>query len=112
MKAVPAKDPNNVEPFFFIWCDEDGTNDGSSSDGGELQGATISSYSVEVVDGDVEIDSDNSDAVTVAGVDYSANTAVTVWLSGGTEKSQVLCRVTLSDNRVLDETMIVPIVTR
>lgn len=112
MKAVPAKDTNNVEPYFFVWCDEDGTNNGSSSDEGELQGATISSYVVSVVDGDVEIDSDNSDVVTVAGVDYSASTVVTVWLSGGTEKSRILCRVTLSDGRVLDETMIVPIVTR
>lgn len=111
MIAVASKDPNNVEPYFFIWCDEDGTNDGGTTDGGELQGATIASFVVSVADGDVVIDSSNKAAITIQGVDYAVNTVVTVWLSGGTEKSQILCRVTLSDGRVLDETMIVPIRT-
>jgi len=111
MKAVASKDPNNVEPYFFIWCDESGLNDGSASDDGELQGTTISSYVLDMVSGDVVIDSHNKDAVTIHAVAYAVNTVVTLWTSGGTTKSQVRCRATLSDNRVLDETMIIPFQT-
>jgi len=64
-----------------------------------------------VVDGDVVIDSSNKSAVAIHGVSYAVNTVVTIWTSGGTTKSQVRCRGTLSDNRVLDETMIIPFQT-
>lgn len=111
MKGVPSKDSNNVEPYFFVWCDQTGLNDGSALDDGELQGATISSYVLEVVSGDIVIDSHNKSAVTIHGVGYAVNTVVTIWTSGGTTKTLVRCRVTLSDNRVLDETMIIPIKT-
>lgn len=107
---VPSKDPNSVEPYFFVWCDRDGTNDGSAADDGELQGATISSYTVTVPAG-ITKDSDNKSAVTIHGVAYSVDTVVTVWLSGGThnEDYDILCRIVTSDSRTLDQTMTIPV---
>lgn len=107
---VPSKDPNAVEPFFFVWCDEDGTNTGGDTDTGELQGATISSYTVTPGAG-ITKDSDNKAAVTIHGVSYAINTVVTVWLSGGTDNNSydVLCRIVTSDGRTLDQTMVVPV---
>ena len=109
--SVPSKDPQNKEPYFFIWCDlKTGLNDGSASDDGELQGATISSYTVTVPDG-ITKDSDNKNAVTIHGVTYAINTVITVWLSGGTvdQDYDILCHVVLSDARELDMTMRLPV---
>lgn len=111
-EEMPAKDPDAIDVYYFVFCSKDGTNDGTTSDTGELQGATISSItSVTVVSGDVTVDSSNKNAVTIAGVSYSANTVVSVWLSGGTVNtdSQIRCRIVTSDSRTLDKTMIVPI---
>jgi hypothetical protein len=107
---VPDKDPDNVEPYFFVWCDRDGTNTGSATDDGELQGATISSYTVTAAAGITKV-SDNKLAVTIHGVAYAINTVVTVWLSGGTDgvDYQILCRVVTSDGRTLDKTMVIPV---
>lgn len=110
MKIVPSKDPNNVEPYFFIFCDEDGTNDGSASDTGELQGQTISSNTLTITG--ATKDSDNQDAVTIAGVSYDVNTVVTAWLSAGVAgvDATLQCRAVTSDARTLDATMIIPVV--
>jgi len=110
MITVPSKDPQNKEPYFFVWCDADGLNDGSINDHGELQGATISSYVVTVPSG-ITKDSDAKTAVTIHGVVYGVNTVVTVWLSGGTDNTNydILCHVVLSDLRELDMTMRVPV---
>lgn len=107
---LPSKDPNNVEPYFFVWCSKDATNDGSATDTGELQGATISSYTVTVPTG-ITKDSDNKNAVTIKGVSYSASTVVAVWLSGGTAGTDyhILCQVVTSDSRTLDQTIVVPV---
>ena len=107
---VTPKDPNNVEPYFFVWCDKDGTNTGGATDTGELQGATISTATVTVASG-ITKDSDNKSAVTIQGVSYAINTVVTVWLSGGTDGTDydILCRITTSDSRTLDKTMTVPV---
>lgn len=107
---MPPKHPSNVEPYFFIWCDEDGTNTGTTSDDGELQGETISSYTATVQTG-LTKSSDNKGAVTVGGIAYGANTVVTVWLSGGTAGSDyyVTCQVVTSNSRTLNHTMIVPV---
>lgn len=112
MISVPSKDPNNVEPYFFVWCSRDGTNTGSAADTGELQGATISSYTVTVPAG-ITKDSDNKSAVTIRGTAYAINTVVTVWLSGGTDGTDydVLCRIVTSDARTLDQTMRIPVRT-
>ena len=105
------KDPNNVEPYFYLWCSQDGTNDGSASDTGELQGATISSFTATVVTSGITIDSSNKSAVSIRGVSYSASTVVTVWLSGGTDGTDydILCRIVTSDGRTLDQTIRVPV---
>lgn len=110
---VAPKDPNSVEPYFFVWCDRDGTNDGSASDKGELQGATISSYTVTVPAG-ITKNSDNKAAVPIQGVSYAINTVVTVWLSSGTDGSEydVNCQIVTSDSRTLEKTMSVPVRTQ
>ena len=107
---VVPKDPNSVEPYFFVWCSRDGTNDGSAEDTGELQGATISSFTVTAASG-LTVDSSNKNAVTIRGVSYSASTVVTVWLSGGTAGTSydVLCRIVTSDSRTLDQTIRIPV---
>lgn len=109
--SVPSKDPNNVEPYFFVWCSRDGTNDGSANDTGELQGATISSFTVTAVTSGITIDSSNKSAVSIRGVTYLVNTVVTAWLSGGTNGTDydILCRIVTSDSRTLDQTIRVPV---
>lgn len=110
---VPSKDSNNIEPYFFMWCDRDGTNDGSAEDNGELQGATISSFTVTAVTSGITIDSSNKNAVSIRGISYSVSTVVTVWLSGGTAGTDydILCRIVTSDSRTLDQTIRVPVRT-
>ena len=110
---APSKDPNNIEPYFFIWCSKkSGLNSGAAADTGELQGATIASYTVTVPTG-ITKNSDNKSAVTIKGVSYGANTVVTVMLSGGTAGTEysVNCRIVTSDSpaRTLDATMIIPV---
>jgi len=112
-QIAPAKDPNSVEPYFFVWCSKrTGLNDGSTLDDGELQGATIASYTVTVPAG-ITKDSDNKSAVTIHGVSYAINTVVTVWLSGGTDQTNydVLCRIVTNESpaRTLDMTMTIPV---
>lgn len=109
--TLPSKDPDNVEPYFVVWCSEDNTNDGTTSDKGELQGATISSFSVSASPGTINIDSTSKTAVTVAGVTYGVNTVATMWLSSGVVNTDysINCRVVTSDSRTLDQTIIVPI---
>jgi hypothetical protein len=110
MSTVAAeKDPNSVEPYFFVWCDLDaGTN--VSGDDGELQGATISTKTITAAAG-ITVDSSSLAAVTVNGVSYAINTVVTVWLSGGTDgvDYNVTCRIVTSDSRTLEKTMVVPV---
>jgi len=110
MKALPSKDPNSVEPYFIIWCDIDGTNDGTASDQGELQGATIST-TAWAVDSGITEDSNNTAAVTIKGVSYGTNTVATIWLSGGTAGSYYRCRnrITTSDSRTLDKSIFITI---
>lgn len=110
-KQLPSKDPNNVEPYFVIWCDiETGLNDGSKFDHGELQGATILSVTWILPSG-ITKKSSNQDALTIAGVDYDVNTVATIWLEGGThnEDYSITCRITTDDSRTLDKTIIIPV---
>ena len=107
---MPSKDPNDILPYFFVWCDKTGLNTGGATDNGELQGATISTYTVTVASG-LTKDSDNKAAVTIHGVSYAISTVVTVWLSVGTDGTDydILCRIVTSDSRTLDKTMTVPV---
>ena len=108
MSDLPPKDPNAVEPYFIVWCSKDGTNDGTPSDTGELQGATISTSAWTVPSGITE-DSSNTGAITIAGISYGVNTVATIWLSGGTAETDydLLNRITTSDSRTLDKTITV-----
>lgn len=107
----PALDPNETDFRVLPFCSLNGTNDGSSNDTGELQGATISSHTAVAVDSSITVNSSNLSSISWRGVTYGVNTAVTVWVTGGTEgeTGQVLVTVTLSDNRVLQQTMEIPI---
>lgn len=106
--SLPAKDPNSVEPYFIVWCSEDGTNDGTADDTGELQGATISTATWTAPSG-ITVASSNQTAVTINGVTYAVNTVCTAWLSGGTPDNDydIHCRITTSDSRTLDKTITV-----
>jgi hypothetical protein len=106
---VPSKDPGNIEPFFFVYCDKAGTN--VSGDDGELQGATIASYTLTIPTG-ITKTTDNKNAVTIAGISYGASTVVSVWLSSGTAGTEYSCRcaAVTSDGRTLYKTMIIPVV--
>ena len=110
---APPKDPESVEPYFIVWCSKDGTNDGSESDFGELQGATITTGTWTVPSG-ITKDSDNKSAVTIHGVLYSVNTVCTIWLSGGSDESNYTLtnRIVTSDNRTLDKTIMIPVRTQ
>lgn len=107
---APEKDPNSVEPYFVVWCDKDGTNDGSTSDDGELQGATISTVTWTIPSG-ITKDTSNQGAVTIKGVSYGVNTVATVWLSSGTDGTDytLACKITTSDSRTLEKSFIVPV---
>ena len=113
-KQMPSKDEDDIEPYFFVWCDPTGLNDGSVNDNGELQGEVIDSYTVTPESG-LTVDSHNKDAVTIHGTDYLANTVVTVWLSGGTQQVnyKLRCHIVTSGSptstRELDRTMVIPI---
>jgi hypothetical protein len=107
---MPSKDPNSVEPYFVVWCDEDGTNNGLAADGGELQGATIATATWTAPTGITKVSS-NQNAVSIGGVSYAANTVCTIWLSGGTNRVDyaLVCRITTSDGRTLDKSIVVPV---
>ena len=109
-KDVFYKDPDSVEPFHIVWCSQDNTNDGSSSDTGELQGETISSSSWTVPSG-ITKDSDNKASVTIQGVSYSANTVATIWLSGGTDGTDYVLvnQIDTSGGRTLDHSITVKV---
>ena len=109
-KDLPPKDPDAIEPYFIVWCDEDGTNDGTANDSGELQGATIgtSGWTGDSAAGLTE-DSEDTAAVTIAGIAYDVNTVATIWLSGGTDgvDYDLLNTVDFDDGRTLEKTITV-----
>jgi hypothetical protein len=108
--VMPSKDPNNIEPYFIVWCDQDGTNTGAATDDGELQGATIATATWTVPTG-LTKDSSNQNAVTISGVSYGVNTVATIWLSAGIPGVDypIRCIITTSDSRTLDKTIIIPV---
>lgn len=112
-KLLPSKDPNNVEPYFVVWCDiETGVNDGSKNDHGELQGSTVSTVEWILPEGsELTKKSSNQNALTIAGIDYDVNTVCTIWLEGGLANKDypIVCRITTDDGRTLDRTIIIPV---
>ena len=101
-----VKDPDSVETFSVVWCDEDGTNDGSSSDDGELQGETISTAAAQMPNG-ITLDSENKNITSIQGVTYGISTVHNMVLSGGTAGTNydITSRITTSGGRTLDKTI-------
>ena len=108
--TLPSKDPENVEPYHIILCDIDGTNDGTASDSGYLQSATISSATWTVPAG-ITKDSSNQNAVTIAGVSYGADTVATIVVSAGTDDQENIlkCVIVTSDGRKEVKRIIIPV---
>jgi hypothetical protein len=111
--VLPDKDPDNVEPYFVVWCDrESGLNDGSKHDHGELQGSTISTSEWIFPEGsELSKKTSNQNALTIAGVEYDLNTVCTIWLQGGLANKDypITCRIVTYDGRTLDKTIIIPV---
>lgn len=109
-KLLPTKDPDNIEPYFIVWCDNGGLNDGSKKDSGELQGATIVSATWTIPTG-IDKETQSEAAITIQGIDYPESTVTTIWLSGGTAKQSYTlpCLITTSDGRTLSDSIIVPV---
>lgn len=107
---LPSKDPDDTDFYFVVWCDIDGTNDGTNTDDGELQGATISTSTWTVPAGVTE-DSSDTNSVTIQGVTYAANTVATILVSSGTNNSdyELTNVITTSDGRTLSKSIIIPI---
>lgn len=107
----PSLDPDETDFRVLPFCSKDGTNDGTASDTGELQGATISSHTAVAVGSSITVNSSNLNSISYQGVTYAANTAVTVWVTGGTvgTMGQVLVEIVTSDSRTLQQTMEIPI---
>ena len=107
---MTAKDPDAVEPYFVVWCSKSGTNANTAADTGELKGATIAT-STWVVPTGITKDSDDTGAITIAGISYGVDTVATVWLSGGEagEEYTLTNRITTSDGRTLDQSIVVPV---
>lgn len=99
------KDPDAVDVYYVVWCDKDGTNDGSASDDGRLQGETITAAAATVSTG-LTLDSETSGTVTISGVAYGINTVHSITLSGGTAGNTytVTSRITTTGGRTLDKT--------
>ena len=111
MTILPSKDPDDKEPYFMVWCDKlTGLNDGSRTDHGELQGATIVDVTWTLSE-ELTKESENQAAVSIAGIAYEEDTVATIWLSGGTvdKNYPILCYITTSDGRILSKTMMVPV---
>jgi hypothetical protein len=110
--TLREKDPDDVRPYFVIWCSKDGTNANTAADTGDLKGATIASSTWTVPDGIIK-DSDNTAAVTIAGVSYAINTVATIWVSSGTDNTpyDLTNKITTDESpvRTLSQTIRVPV---
>ena len=106
MRTRFVKDPASVEPFHVVWCSPNNTNDGSTSDSGALQGETISASDWTLPTGITE-DSADTNAVTIQGVIYGANTVATIWLSSGVAGTDydIVNDIETSGSRTLEHTI-------
>ena len=105
-------DTADTDVRHAIYCSKDSTNDGSASDSGELQGATISSVDSVAVSPatGLTVDSNNTIQTLIQGVTYSANTIVNVWMSPTANGDYVVTiEVTLSDSRVINRAFAVTV---
>lgn len=112
MPDVFVMDPDSSgNVFTVVWCDKDGTNDGSANDDGDLQGATLTAAAAQVPTG-LTLDSENRSGTTIRSTVYAINTCHNILLSGGTAgvNYSVTSRVTMSDGRTnQDKTIIIKV---
>ncbi len=98
---------------YVNWISADGTNDGTASDTGYLQGRTISS-DVWTLDTGLTEESSGLASVTVGAVTYAINTVANIKLSTSiTYVGQTLAArntVTLSDSTIENYILLIPIV--
>lgn len=98
------KDPDARLDYYFDWqALSNGTGDSDWLAGGE----TITAFEV-TADAGITVDDDPAPALV------NGDTAVRVWLSGGTASSryQVACKVTTSAGRVDERTLTVDVYER
>ena len=111
MPDVFIHDPDDTGIVYtIVWCDKDGTNDGSANDDGELQGETISTIAEVVPTGLTKV-SANKNQTAIRGVTYAINTCHNIVLSGGTagEDYTVISRVTTSGSRKMDKSIVLKV---
>ena len=109
-KRLPVKDPADIVPYHIVWCDPDGTNDGGSSDDGELQGETIDTVVWTIPSGITQASS-NTASIDIRGITYPINTVCTIWVSGGTAGSDYIlsCKIVTSGSRTIERSIIIPV---
>ena len=109
---APTKDPNDLEPYYVVWCDPLGINNGLEDDNGELQGDTIvnSTWAISPAAELLE-DSNNTDAITIRGINYPLNTVATVWLKNGNSGTtyEVTNQVVTANGRQRSFTLSIPV---
>lgn len=89
------KDPDSVLSYVINWASEDGTNDGSDSDTGWLQGDTISASTWDVPTG-ITVDTE-SNTTKVAKIVLSAGSADAIYLC----TNHITTAAGLEDDRIL-----------
>ena len=107
----PPIDPSDVDIRHAIFCSESGLNDGSASDSGDLQGATISTIDSVTAGTGLTVDSSNKNQTVIQETTYAINTIVNVWLSAGVDQTYttVTIKVTLSDSRELERSFAIEV---
>jgi hypothetical protein len=111
MPDIFTHDPDDTGIIYtIVWCDKDGTNDGTANDDGELQGETISTIA-EVVPAGLTKVSANKNSTTIRGTVYGISTVHNIVLSGGTAGVDytVVSRVTTSGSRKMDKSIILKV---
>jgi hypothetical protein len=101
------KDPSDVRTYYIVWASRDATNDGSSSDLGELQSETIST-STWIVPTGITKDSDAiAGAITLRSVTYDASNITSITLSSGTAgvDYDLVNQIVTSGSRTIERTI-------
>lgn len=77
------KSSRDIDFRVLVFCSEDGTNDGSKDDTGDLQGATISTATITFTG--LTTSNISTAGLTYEGTVYATSTIVSFYLSGGTD---------------------------
>lgn len=97
-----VKDPDATLDYTVNWASEDGTNDGSSSDTGWLQGDTITASTWTVPAGLTRVSDSNTD------------TTATIFISGGTagKRYRLTNKITTVGGRIEERTLTITVIQR